>query len=397
MDATKLRAWWARRQALDGSLASKSPAEVLESTGWARSVGGASPYLTLFSRAGISRERADQAVARCEIHELPSARGCTYVVPASDFALALKVGQGFGYEADMRTARKLGVTDEEVDKLCDVVLAALDHGPLEPDALRESAAGAVRSLGEEGKKKGLGTTLPLALGRLQSAGEIRRIPINGRLDQQRYRYTRWSPNPLERYGLSGEEAATELARRFFRWICPATIAEFQWFSGLGAKAARAAVQPLELQTVGEAGDWLMFPPDREEYLSFEPARRPHYVLVSCLDGILLLRRDVRSLLEREDLTRSIFTDRGLREIGDLTDLSHHAILDRGRLVGLWDYDTTTGCIAWKSFVAKTREFEQAVRQTEEFIRGQLGDARAFSLDSPQSRVPRIDALKGQAR
>ncbi len=105
----------------------------------------------------------------------------------------------------------------------------------------------MRNLGEEGKKKGVTTTLPLALGRLQAAGEIRRIPINGRLDQQRYRYAAWVPNPLDGFRLSEEETFTELARRYFAWIAPATLAEFQWFSGLGVKAAQAAVEPLALR------------------------------------------------------------------------------------------------------------------------------------------------------
>jgi len=56
-------------------------------------VGGVGPYLTFFSRARLSRETVDQAVADVEIHELPAARGCTYVVPKSDYALALTVGQ----------------------------------------------------------------------------------------------------------------------------------------------------------------------------------------------------------------------------------------------------------------------------------------------------------------
>jgi hypothetical protein len=33
---------------------------------------------------------------------------------------------------------------------------------------------------------------------------------------------------------------------------------------------------------------------------------------------------------------------------------------------------------------------------EEFVRGELGDARSFSLDSPKSRVPRIQALRAAA-
>src|SRR3954462_1163121 len=108
MDPSILRAWWWHRQGLDGGYQGKSAAEVLASTGWARSVGGAGPYLTLFSRGGIGRKAAERALARAEIHELPSARGCTYVVPASDFALALTVGQGFSADAEMKLARKLG-------------------------------------------------------------------------------------------------------------------------------------------------------------------------------------------------------------------------------------------------------------------------------------------------
>jgi hypothetical protein len=195
MDEAKLRAWWSHRQGLDGSLRGATPAEVLERCGWSRSVGGAGPYLTLFSRARTTREQTDAAVANLEIHELPSARNCTYVLPAADFALGLKVGQPFA-GGDMKTAMKLGVTEREIEALCDAVLRALEAGPLDPDALRAATGDASRNLGAEGKRKGLTTTLPIALGRLQARGEIRRVPINGRLDQQRYRYTLWRPGPL---------------------------------------------------------------------------------------------------------------------------------------------------------------------------------------------------------
>ena len=77
MDHDKLRAWWSHRQGLDGSLSGASAAEVLERSGWARSVGGVGPYLTLFARAQIGREAAEAAVKNLEIHELPAARGCT--------------------------------------------------------------------------------------------------------------------------------------------------------------------------------------------------------------------------------------------------------------------------------------------------------------------------------
>jgi hypothetical protein len=215
----KLLAWWSHRQALDGRLTARSAAEILSGTAWARSVGGTNPYFTLFARAGITREAADAAVAACEIYELPSARGCTYVLPASDFALGLTVGQDFG-GSEWKLALKLGATESELDKLCDGVVKALAQSALDTDELRQALSGAIRNFGPEGIKKGLATTLPVALGHLQSIGEIRLVPLNGRLDQQRYRYTRWQPDPLARFKLSREEAYTQLARRYFTGSAP---------------------------------------------------------------------------------------------------------------------------------------------------------------------------------
>jgi hypothetical protein len=68
-------------------------------------------------------------------------------------------------------------------------------------------------------------------------------------------------------------------------------------------------------------------------------------------------------------------------------------VDRGRLVGLWEYDTETESIVALRFIAKDRALDQAIERAEEYVREQLGDARSFSLDSPKSRVPRIDALR----
>ena len=72
----------------------------------------------------VDHEKVDAAVANTDIHELPSARSCTYVLPASDFALGLKLAQGF--PGEMKTAEKLGVTPKEIDKLCDAVISALE-------------------------------------------------------------------------------------------------------------------------------------------------------------------------------------------------------------------------------------------------------------------------------
>jgi hypothetical protein len=77
-------------------------------------------------------------------------------------------------------------------------------------------------------------------------------------------------------------------------------------------------------------------------------------------------------------------------------LPGHAIVDRGRLMGRWEFDTDTGTIAWASFVPRDKALEKAVREMETFVREDLGDARSFSLDSPTSRAPRIEALRAMA-
>jgi len=391
MDA-KLQAWWSQRQRLDGSAEGMSARDVLEQTGWARSVAGASPYLALFARAGLRRTMVDRELAKAAIHELPAARGCTYIVPASQYGLALRVGQDFSAKTEVATARKLGVTDAEVDKLKAAILKALPKEPLDPDALRITVGSAARSLGPEGVKKGLATTLPLALRLLRSAGEIRRLPVNGRIDQQRYKYAVWRPNPLAKWKLDMGASFTELAREYYRWIGAASLAEFQWFSGLGVKASQAAVGPLKL--VPLQGELLALPEDRATFEKFQIPKKPHYVLTGSLDNISHLRRATGSLLAPEDAEHAL-TGKGA--VLDLpSDLKSRAILDRGRLVGLWHFDPETDSIAWISFVKRERALEEAVKRTEAFVREDLGDARTFSLDSPKSRIPQIAALRKAA-
>ncbi len=385
----KLRAWWSHRQGLDSAVQVASAASVLKQSGWARSVGGSSPYLTFFSRSGMSRETVDQAVASLAIHELPSARGCTYVVPAEDFSLALHLAKNAG-PGEMRVAEKLGVTAKEIDKLCVAVQAALEKGPLDPDGIRQAAGKAVRSLGPEGQKKGLSSTLPVALGELQQNGEIRRVPVNGRLDQQRYKYCLWRPNPLQKVKVDSEAVLAQLAVRFFQWIAPTRLSDFQAFAGVSAKAIRSAVETLKLEAIFEADDGLLVPASlREEFECFKPAKDPNYHFVTALDSLLLLHRDLTLLIDNEDIEHPLLACKS----GLLAMLPGPAIVDRGRVVGTWEYDTSTESIVYVSFVKQDSVLKKAIAAMEEYIRTQLGDVRTGSLDSPKSRAPRIEALR----
>ncbi len=333
-------------------------------------------------------------MASMQIHELPSARGCTYVVPRRDFALALKVGQGFSDEGDLKIAKKfLGVTDEEIEHLGRKVLEALADEPLDPRELKTRLGDAVRSLGAEGKKRGQTTTLPIVLGRLQSQGRIRRLAINGRLDEQRYRYALWSPSPLEDLSMDREEALREMAKRYFQWIGPASATNFQGFSGLGVKAAQDVLAPLGLVPMETGSGLLIFPEDREELMTFKPPADAQIALTAGLDSLLLLRREIRDYIDGRDLEEPILGEVGVSSLGGLQDLPSHAIFDRGRLIGLWEYELSSGTVVWQSWVSESEELRGAIARMQSLIHDQLGDARSFSLDSPDSRQLRIDFLR----
>jgi len=398
----RVRAFWAERQGMGGAAAAMKGAsaeEVLAGTGWARSVGGCNPYLALRDRARLSRATVDKAVAALEIHELTAARGCTYVVPKRDFALALQASQGHGDDATMAMAKKfLGVTDKEIEKLMDRVVVAVTKDPLDPAGIKEVVGDLARSLGAEGKKRGTTSTLPIALGRLQTQGLIRRVPVDGRLDQQRYRYVAWTPSPLGNKTakrLGDDELAIELAFRFFRWTGPATVAQLAWWAGLGVKVARAAAAEAKVVPLEEGSERLLFPEDRDALLALQIPKEPRVAFVSSLDNLFHMRREVRTLFDGDDIERKVPGSDKAETLGGLADLPYHAITDRGRVVGLWEWDGVKGLLVWRLF-AKTPELEKRAAAKAEaltaYVKSDLGDVRSFSLDSPEKRSQSVASL-----
>jgi hypothetical protein len=116
--------------------------------------------------------------------------------------------------------------------------------------------------------------------------------------------------------------------------------------------------------------------------------------VSSLDPITANRREMQSLIDGKDRERTVMVDAASKPVGGLADLPSHAILDRGQIVGLWEFDVDSGKIVWATFGRrKDKGLAAAVEETEAFVRDQLGDARSFSLDSPKSRVARLESLR----
>ena len=226
-------------------------------------------------------------------------------------------------------------------------------------------------------------------------GRIRRISTDGRQDNQRYKYTAWNPSPLAKCKLSRDEAFAELAKLYFKWIGPATVSNFQWFSGLGVAAAKKVLERVPLVPVEKESEYLMLANELDKFKSFKPAKDEKIALLASIDGLLHLRRNVDAHVHAADRNSQMKGDKVLYTVGDVVDLTSHGIFDRGRLIGLWEFDPAKQEIVWKAFRPASQAVKKAVRETEAFVRDQLGDARSFSLDSPGSRQPKIEFLRSQ--
>lgn len=385
MNEAKLRSWRSAKQGLDESVSNG----VLAHAGWARSVGGATPYLVLHSRAGTTFQQANASMAAKEIYELPAARGCTYVLPREDFALGLAAGRIVVDPGKLTSAEnKVGLTLAEIESLGDAVCTALEPGTLDPAAIRNTLGDKVKSYGELGKKVGMTTNLPCVLGRLQARGLIVRVPVDGRLDTQRYAYSLWKEGPGD-WSADAQETAAALALKFAAWIGPFTLEEFRWFSGFNAGLAKHA---LAHESLVDYGDGLIGAKvERDSWEGFQ-AQDGAVRFVGSLDNLFHLTRNLPLHVDEADRARDVVYDSKTASLGGLSEVASHAIVQGGRLIGLWDYDPAGPGVVWKSWAGDKAQVAAEADRVE-VLCAEMGDARTFSLDSPKSRAVRLASLQ----
>ena len=132
----------------------------------------------------------------------------------------------------------------------------------------------------------------------------------------------------------------------------------------------------------------MLPDDVGRLAAFEAPAEEQIQLLAGTDSLVLLRRNAADLFAEEDQGQE---GAGL-PLALQADLPDHPILDRGRIIGLWQYDPGKARIVPWLFHGPTPAVTRRIAEVEAWIREDLGDFRSFSLDSPASRQKRIDAL-----
>lgn len=359
----QLRRTWAARQGLG-----KKRLAGLDALPWMYSASGACAYLSVRARfPGMTRAE----IERAGLIDVPCVRS-NMLVPPGDVALALAAGRRANAERFRRLSSKCKVSVAEIRDLAAAVVEVLEGGALPIDQIRQRLpARLIRNLGEPGRKLGDTSTLTVALRELQTQGRVMRDsePFIYRLNQP--------PKPVE-----DGEIDVQLARKFFAWAGPATVEEFAWWSDLGAKAARAAVEEAEVEA-------FQVPDAKPEPIGLK--------LLPFRDNYLYFRRNLSAFLgpKHRNIKLLDFKNK-LTPLAAQQTLHHHAIVFDGRLIGAWEYDPEAQDIAWTVWEeARGVEptIERAIEEMAAFIRDEMGDLKFYALDTGKGRRLRIESLR----
>jgi len=403
------RTFWHRRQGLAATL-DMPRQELIRRSGWLRTLGGIDAYLAVRARRpGVGRGEIDAAVAAGRLRVMPAVRGCIYLVPETDAALALRVAELQQRPRTLKELEKAGVGRDEVERLSRMVLELLQSGgPLTTDGIRKGLPpGAVRSLGEAGKKVGLSSPLPVALRELEFGGRIRRTLPHGRIDTEKYLWQVVEAPVGPRFPAEDTSGTfARLAEVFLRQAGPVSRDDFAAWSGLPkreAQAALAAAGAVRVSVEGYSGEAYLRPEDRAE-LAGSTRAAARSALLAFEDNYLVLHGGPALLTEPRHHVLPVenWSGGAADTLGTARHVSQRVILAGELVAGYWEYDPDMAGIIWRTFdppsVELRRGLEALGAETARFISGELGHACSHSLDSEadlRRRASRIRALSGQ--
>ncbi|MCR9244329.1 MAG: winged helix DNA-binding domain-containing protein [bacterium] len=409
-DAASVRAVRIAAQALP---APRSPAIVgqIERSGYQRTLGGADAYVAVRARVpALQRGDLEALVSEGELAVTPAVRGCIYVVPRSETPLLLRIAAGLSESRDARDAERAGIRPGELDEVGDAVLAELRaSGPLTTDKLRRTlSADVVRSLGDQGKRVGVSSTLPPSLRRLEFAGRISRLPVDGRLDHEKYEWRVADGDPLAQAELPDDPTALHslLLAGFLDSAGVTTLSAFCKWSGLTKRDAKAALAVTDHETVMAAGlgDDAIAPTTIAKLANQSEKARDAVAFLPFEDNLIHLAGTVSAWVrpEFQDLEVPAWSNmrdgRETTRLGDAKHVRWRSILAEGRICGFWDYEPVEQQVVLSLFDPPSRATQERIddlaADVTRFLRDDIGHGLSFSIDTDETLIRRCELLRG---
>jgi hypothetical protein len=404
IDLARARAHWHLRQGLATPLKGKVE-EVVEATGWPRTLGGSDVYLAVRARVpGMSRQALDQAVEGSRLQVIPAVRSCIYLVPRPEVPLVLRVAEEQYRKRTEKELQKAGVEEKEITALGVEVVKALRHGPLSPDGLRQALPeGAIRNLGERGKKVGMSSPLPTALRYLEFEGKVERTLEGGRLDSEKYEWRVPAKNPFTGAKVPNDpvDRNAAIVRRFFRSAGPGTLRELSNWTALAQKDAREAMDRLALVPVaieGYAEEAFVLEEDLPALRAPAPASKT-FSFLPFEDNFIVLHGGPGPFVDPKHHGRPIpvWGTTRATTLGEASHMSMRALTEGDRIAGLWEYDPDAKRVVFGTFdplpPARRKALEGQAEELGRFLREEIGHARSFVLDTESALRERARLVK----
>jgi hypothetical protein len=379
----------------------------LERTGFVRTLGGTEVYLAMRGRLpSLPAADLHAAVSAGRAQVVPAVRGCIYLVARRYVPLALRVADLLSRRRDDREHEKAGIRPGELDAVGVAVVDTLKReGPLTTDALRKAVPpSVVRSLGDQGKKIGISSTLPPALRRLEFAGKIERTLEGGRLDSERYIWRAAAKSPFDGVSLPDDPIAlwAELATIFFRAAGTGTVRDFSEWAGIGLRDAARAAEKAKLIPVAVEGidepSWAV--PEREPELRRDADVSGAAGLLPFEDNVVALHGGPAHLVDpaHHGLSVPSWGSSAEGPLGAAKHMQLRPVVAEGRVVGLWEYDpdpksVALGLLDSISAGARSR-LDDLARSTGRFLAEEIGHGRSFTLDTDDDLRKRATFVRG---
>ncbi len=132
----------------------------------------------------------------------------------------------------------------------------------------------------------------------------------------------------------------------------------------------------------------MLADEQADFFKFKVPTKPQYALVTSLGAIFLLRRNTPTLVAPAILQQKVYGEKGMAELGGLTDLSSNAILDRGSIIGLWEYDPEASPSCGSPSRHRTSLCANASRKPKRTC------ATSWATHAPSASTPRRAGFRG---
>lgn len=399
LTAAQARALTLAAQGFGARKSAKSMATIVEDHGFVRTLGGTEVYLAIRARRpSLTRKELEAAAAKGDVRVSTAVRGCMYLVSRRDHRLALAIAESLSRARLDRECEKAGMETGEIAALGKQIVKLIGKaGPLSTDALRKQLpAGAVRSLGDRGKKIGLSSNLPPTLRVLEFEDRIERQLETGRLDSERYVW-RLADATGEKAPKDAAAVHARLAELFFGWAAVATKADFAEWCGIGKTDAAKAIERAKLvevavegvddpcfaaaSTIAGATKAVDATKDAVAFLPFE-------------DNVVALRGGARVWVDaaHHGVDIPVWGSSKTSKLGDARHPSLRSIVAGGGIVGFWEYEpkskaVVTGLFGTVDKSTRARIDEEAERVAK-FLTSELGHGRSFSLDTDEALAER---------